>query len=42
MFVLTEKGEVYVLKIEEKLPEYDLFDHLGKAKSKVEGILHHD
>lgn len=42
MFALTEKGEVYVFKIEEKFPEFDTLDHLSRTKAKIEGILHHD
>jgi hypothetical protein len=42
MFALTEKGEVYVIKIEEVFPEVGTLDHLSsKLKPKVEGILHH-
>lgn len=31
MFLLTEKGEVYVFKITEIFPEIDLFDHYKKG-----------
>ena len=32
MFVLTEKGDVFVFKITEKLPEHDTFDFLGASR----------
>jgi alpha-tubulin suppressor-like RCC1 family protein len=32
MFVLTEKGEVYVFKISEYIPEMDMIDHFKKRE----------
>jgi hypothetical protein len=31
MFVLTEKGQVYVFKINEIVPSVDMFDHFKKG-----------
>ena len=40
MFVLTEKGDVYVFKIEEKLPQLDdMFDHIKKGNPQIEAKL---
>lgn len=30
MFVMTEKGDLYVFKIKEKLPEGSTIDHFNK------------
>lgn len=38
MFVLTEKGDVYVYKIKERIPEVNL-EHYNKEKVEIEGIL---
>ena len=32
LFALTEKGEVYVMKIEEKIPDIATLDHFSKGK----------
>ena len=39
MFVLTEKGQIYVFKIEERLPGDSLLDHIKKGPPKIEGVL---
>ena len=39
MFVLTEKGQVYVFKINEIVPSVDLFDHFKKGLVSIEGEL---
>lgn len=39
---MTEKGEVFVYKIEEHFPKTDTLDHLSKMKPKIEGTLHHE
>ena len=39
MFVLTERGEVYVYKISEIVPSVDLFDHFKKGLVSIEGEL---
>lgn len=36
MFVLTEKGDVFVFKIEEKMPQLDdMFDHITKVSQQI-------
>jgi len=44
MFVLTEKGQVYVFKIVEKFPEAssDPFDHIKKGPTQIEADLQFD
>ncbi len=43
MFALTDKGDLYVYKIEERLPsENTLDDHFSKNRPQIEGILQHD
>lgn len=42
MFVLTEKGDVFVFKIEEKLPEMDAIDHIIKGPPQIEATLQTD
>ena len=39
MFVVTEKGQVYVFKINEKMPSLDLFDHFKKGLVQIEAEL---
>jgi hypothetical protein len=40
LFVLTEKGEVFVFKIEEKMPVLeDMFDHIKKGNPQIEATL---
>jgi len=42
MFVLTEKGQVYVFKINEKMPSVELFDHFKKGLVQIEAELQLD
>ena len=43
MFVLTEKGQVYTFKIEEKIAEQkDLFDHIKKGPMQIDAELQVD
>lgn len=42
MFVLTEKGEVFVFKILEKIPEIDSLDYLTGGKVEIQADLHLD
>lgn len=43
MFVLTEKGDLYVYKIEEKLPQdLTLDDHFSKNRVQIQGDLQVD
>jgi len=43
MFVLTVQGDVYVFKIDEKLPELeDMFDHIKKGPPQIEATLQYD
>ena len=35
MFILMEKGEVYVCKIKEFVPELGTLDHLEKAQAEI-------
>lgn len=40
MFVLADKGDLYVYKIEERLPEEStLDDHFTKNRPQIQGIL---
>lgn len=41
MFVLSEKGEVFVFKITEIFPDIDLFDHYKKGLVQVQADLHY-
>lgn len=39
LFVLTEKGQVYVFKIQETMPSIDLFDHFKKGLVQIQADL---
>lgn len=39
MFVVTEKGQVYVFKIKETMPSVELFDHFKKGLVEIEAEL---
>lgn len=42
MFVLTEKGDVYVFKIHETMPSVEMFDHFKKGLVQIEADLKAD